>query len=391
MNSVHGRLSVERVPLLSLREEWSALAARARTQSFFVSWAFISTWWEHFRRRREGRVFLLREPSGSVAAIVPLYVEECALRFGTVRVLRNVGFSDVVNPDFLDVLVPPGREDAVADALMPALREDTSWEYAEFSELASDSSLARMAQRWERVLGAELRIVRRGVCPYITLPESYEDFLRSRNAHFRHQLRRYRRKIERELGVVWKRVGEDAKVGDAMVALTRLHQERMEATGRGGNFAKRDYFAFHRELAERLQQSGELYFWLLYVEGTPIASHYGFLKDDVYFGYQMGFSPRYHKWSPGHYMTGVVLEKLIAQGVREMNLLRGTDRWKYRWTDQARETITCSMIRPAWRSRSAFVRASLSASPPLALRFIMGRDSFEELRDAWKRARTITS
>lgn len=384
MSPESSSLSVEQVPLLSLREEWQSLETRARTRSFFVGWTFLSTWWEHFHREREAKVFLLRDSRGEPVAIVPLYIEERVLPLGSVRVLRNVGFADVVNPDYLDALVLPGRENEVADALLPILFEGASWEFAEFSELDSRASLIRMVKRWRKITRGELRFDRRGICPYLELPSSSEEFMKSRNSHFRQQLRRYRRKIERDLRVRWRRVGQDVDLPSAMRALMSLHQERMEATGRGGNFRKRDYFAFHRVLAERLIQSGELYFWLLYVEGSPIATHYGFLHEGVYYGYQMGFSPRYHKYSPGHYMTGVVIDKLIEVGVHEMNLLRGTDPWKFRWTQTTRETMTCVLIRPGWRSRTAFVRASLSAPPAIALRYVLGRDSFEEIRDAWK-------
>ncbi len=387
----HAELTVEEAPLLALRDAWIELEERARTRNVFVSWNFLSTWWEHFRRQRQPRVFVVRERDARVVAILPFYIEVRSLRLGTVSVLRNVGYADVVNPDFLDVLVEPGYEDAVARAVAPHLLADESWEYAELSELEPAGSLPRIARVWEKLGGLEIKVDRRGTCPFVELPDDFETYLMSRNSHFRHQLRRYRRKIQRELKVEWRRVGTEVGVGDAMVALGRLHQERMEATDRGGNFKKKDYMAFHRDLAERLSPDGMLHFWLLYVEGEPIATHYGFLYGKTYYGYQMGFSPRYHRWSPGHYMTGVVIEKLIESGVTEMNLLRGSDSWKFRWTKSTRDTVTYNLIRPGWRSRAAYVKASLSAPPAIALRFAMGRDGFEELRAAIKRTREFLS
>ena len=377
-----GGLTVQREPIAALAEEWEELLTRSRTRSAFVSWTFLHTWWLHFRRQREPRVYVARERSGRVVGIIPLYVETRTLRFGTVRVLRNMGFGDVVNPDFLDALVEKGRESEVAAALLPYLQADESWQYIELSELDRSGSMMELARIWENQRVFETHIERRARCPYITLPGSFEEFLQSRNPHFRQQLRRYRRKIERDLSVEWRRVGVDVSVAAGMEALARLHQERMESTERGGNFRKQDYLVFHRDLAERMVGTGELYFWLLYVEGSPIATHFGYLHGKVYYGYQMGFSPRFHKWSPGHYMTGVVLEKLIALGAREMNLLRGTDPWKFRWTQDTRDTVTVNLIRPAWASTWAWMRANLSAPPAIALRFLLGRDAFEQLQQA---------
>jgi hypothetical protein len=302
-------------------------------------------------------------------------------------VLANVGYGDVVNPDFLDAVVETGMEPQVAQALRDHLAEDESWDHAELSELEPEGSMVRIGEELARIQGWHTTLELRSVCPTIQLPESFEEYLAQQNPHFRQQLRRYRRKIEKDLRVEWKRVGEDVDIGTGMLAITRLHQQRMESTERGGNFRKRDYRDFHRDLAERLHLSGELFFWLIYTEGQPMATHYGFLSNGVYYGYQMGFTPRYHKWSPGHYMTGKVLEMLIEHGAHEMNLLRGDDPWKMRWTEERRRTVTLSLVRPTLASRSSWVRAHLSQPPAIALRFLIGRDSFDELRGAWKRTR----
>lgn len=380
-------LTVSLRPIAELQADWAALLAQARTCNVFNSWEFLATWWEHFRRDRESKIFVVYEGPTPIA-IVPLCLQTRRGRLGRWSVLRNIGYGDVVNPDFLDAMVVPGREEDVADAIAPMLLSDSRWQFIELGELDPEGSMCRIARRWEAAFGLSLRIDPRSTCPFIALPESFEAFLAARNSHFRQQLRRYRRVIERELAVEWKRVGVDISVDDGIAALTLLHQERMEATERGGNFKKSDYQAFHRELASRLAQSGALFFWVLYSHGEPIATHYGFLHGTTYYGYQMGFTHRHQRFSPGHYMTGVVIEKLIGLGAREMNLLRGTDGWKFRWTDVTRQTVNVSLLRPTASSRWAFKRAGLSLPPALALRFLIGRESFEELRRAWTSWRT---
>jgi CelD/BcsL family acetyltransferase involved in cellulose biosynthesis len=381
------RLTAQRVPIGALREEWSGLAARARTANAFTSWTFLSTWWDHFGARREPRIYEVRRGDGRLVAVIPLYVEERRDRVGTFRVLSNLGYGAVVHPDFLDALVEKGAEEEVAEALRGPLGEDDSWDHAELSDLEPEGSFVRIGRQLADELHWDMTLERRSLCPTIRLPGSFEEYLATQNPHFRQQLRRYRRKIEKDLRVEWKRVGEDVDIGTGMLAITRLHQERMEATARGGNFRKRDYREFHRDLAERMNASGELFFWLLYSEEQPIATHYGLLSGGVYYGYQMGFSPRYQKWSPGHYMTGTVLEMLIERGAHEMNLLRGDDPWKLRWTQEKRHTVTLALVRPGLPSHLSWVRSNLSQPPAIALRFLMGRDSFDEIRAAWKGSR----
>lgn len=374
-------LSVTTEPIESLEAVWTALLERSRTQNVFVTWSWLATWWQHFRRERQLRCYVVRD-NGEPIAIVPLCIESRRVRIGQVRVLRNVGYGDVVNPDFLDALVVAGREQQVADAIAPQLISARDWDFAEFGELDPQGSLLALAQRWHDRHRFEQRVDQRSICPYIPLPKTFDAFLAARNSHFRQQLRRYRRVIERELKVEWRRVGVDISVDEGIAHLTRLHQERMEATERGGNFKKGDYQAFHRDLALRLAEHGALFFWVLFSGGESIATHYGYLHDRTYYGYQMGFTHKHARFSPGHYMTGVVIEKLIALGATEMNLLRGTDGWKFRWTDVTRQTVNVTLLRPGWGSRLAEWRAALALTPPLLLRRLIGRESFEELRRA---------
>ncbi|RMF74121.1 MAG: hypothetical protein D6738_07215, partial [Acidobacteria bacterium] len=72
------RVTVEPVALPCLEREWTALEPRARTRNVFVSWPFVATWWEHFRRERQGRTWLARAADGTPVAIVPLYEEQVA-------------------------------------------------------------------------------------------------------------------------------------------------------------------------------------------------------------------------------------------------------------------------------------------------------------------------
>ncbi len=385
-------MKVERSKLLDLRAEWEALLPRSTKRSVFMTWGFLATWWEHLARGREERTYVVRDAAGQVVAIVPLYRQVRATKLGRARILRNIGFGDLANPDFLDALVLPGRALDVADALEPVLFEERDWDYAEFSEVEDGAALLAMAARWRERRDLEQVVELRARCPFITLPRRYDDYLAACNPHFRQQIRRYRRVIERELAPQWKLVGRDVTVDEGMRMLADLHQDRMEATLRGGNFRREEYARFQEALAHRLHDAGDLWFWILFLEGRPAASHYGFLHDGVYYGYQMGFAVQYAKYSPGHYMTGVVMERLIEAGAREMNFLRGTDPWKFRWTERTRRTVTATLLPAGLGARLARARVGLDQSAPLALRYVMGREAFDEIRAAWlKLASTFTS
>lgn len=380
-------LNVACLPLSSLEQEWRQIAPVASTRNVFVDWEFQSTWWRHFGRSKVGRVFVVRGTRGELLGIVPLYIDNVKLRLGSARILRNVGYGAPVNPDHLDALVVPGAETAVATAVARQLAADPGWDFADWSELAEDAFLVRVAHAIEREHFAFVSIEPRSICPYIRFEGKFSDYLAGCGSHFRYRVRNAMRKVDKSLGVAWRRIGSDIDPQCGMKLLAQLHQERMTSSGRGGNFLRRSYEAFHLDLARRLARSGHLYSWVIFSEGLPLAGNYGFLHEGRYYGYQMGFAPRFQRWSPGTYMIAETARRLVdEEGGCEMDLLRGGDSWKSRWTQSSRRTLRVNVVRPTWRSRSAHVRAGLSGSPALVLRYLIGRDSFDSLRKSWKKA-----
>ena len=57
------------------------------------------------------------------------------------------------------------------------------------------------------------------------------------------------------------------------------------------------------------------------------------------------------------------VEELVAEGFREVDMLRGRSHWKYRWTDRERRNWSFVVESPGLRGRRGFW-ADLSANPP---------------------------
>jgi CelD/BcsL family acetyltransferase involved in cellulose biosynthesis len=169
----------------------------------------------------------------------------------------------------------------------------------------------------------------------VPLPSSWAELEQTLSHNFRRNHRKKRRRLGATL-VTWQ-PGQD--VGIALDTLAALHQERMETSGRGGNFRKADYAAFHHRFAGRAAHNGWLYLAFLQYEGHPIGGRYGFFYRGVYYAYQSGFDPSMADASPGEVLLGMVLEDLIGRGAHEFNFLRGPQPHKFHWTDQRRQTL----------------------------------------------------
>lgn len=320
--------------LPALGAEWDALLARSAADTVFLTWDWLSTWWDVYGAELEPCVVLVRE-NGRLVAGAPLKIES-RRRYGMrVRQLEFIGTGRAVCPDFLDFVVEAGREAELVPAILDALRRAPGWDRLALSDVLT-SSPGRAALEGAMTAARLRPFVQTGtVCPYLPLPATWAEMEQRLTHNFRRNHRKKRRRLGAELAV-WQ-PGQD--VGEAMATLATLHQGRMETSGRGGNFRKSDYRDFHERFAARAAERGWLYMAFLRKDGRSIAGRYGFLYKGTYFAYQSGFDPALADESPGEILLGMVIEELIGRGAREFNFLRGPQPHKFHWTDLRRETV----------------------------------------------------
>jgi CelD/BcsL family acetyltransferase involved in cellulose biosynthesis len=320
--------------LAALEPEWNALLARTASNVVFLTWEWLWSWWETYGNGVEPYVIAVRE-SGRLIAVAPCKIED-RRRYGLAfRQLEFLGSGRTPCPDFLDLMIEAGREAELVPILVAALTAERRFDKLALTDIPSESSTRRLLAAGLRAAGLRPRSEGDRICPYLPLPATWPEL----EARLTHNFRRNHRKKRRRLGaqlVPWQR---EEDVRTALAALAALHQGRMESSGRGGNFAKPDYRAFHERFAERAAARGWLYLAFLVREGRTIAGRYGFLYDGTYYAYQSGFDPEAADESPGEVLLGMVLEDLIGRRAREFNFLRGAQPHKFHWTDRRRETV----------------------------------------------------
>ena len=318
----------------ALAPEWDALLARSSADVVFLTWDWLSTWWEVYGGGLELCVAVVRE-DGRLVGAAPCKIER-RRRYGLgFRQLGFIGTGRAVCPDFLDLIVERGREQELVPELVEALVEARGWDTLALTDVPEDSASGPVLARALRAAGLRPRREDDRICPYLSLPATWAELEQRLTHNFRRNHRKKRRRLGATLAT-WQ-AGDD--LGRALDTLAALHQERMETSGRGGNFRKPDYREFHERFAARAAERGWLYLAFLQHDGKAIAGRYGFLYQGTYYAYQSGFDPAAADASPGEVMLGMVLEDLIGRGAAEFNFLRGTQPHKFHWTDRRRLTL----------------------------------------------------
>ena len=331
-----GALTLERHRRLdAIRDEWTALAERCGHP--FATWEWAATWWDHFGGNRPLEITACRRPDGTLAAIIPLYVSTR----GPLRMARFVGHGvgDVLGPVCTS-------EDAAlaASALRQILAEEgRSWDLMLAERMPRD--------RFSGLLPG--RVLQEEANPLLPIDgASWDEFLASCSSNLRGQIRRKRRKLEREHGSRFRLAEDRARLADDFDTLLRLHSARW---GEARAFSEQRS-AFHRDFAARAFERGWLRLWFLEMDGQAVAAWLGFRFGNVEWYYQSGRDPDWDSRSVGLVLLTWTMQAAFDDGMSAYAFLRGDEEYKRRFATHDAGLVTVGV------PRGPLGRAAISAA-----------------------------
>ncbi len=312
----------DRAALEALAPAWRALLP---DDGFFAGPDWVLPWFDGPGRGARPLVLVAREPSGRLAALLPL----ARTRPG---VLETCGAAE--GAAHLDVVAPPARADEAARGALAALSE-LPWRRLRLLRVAEGGALARAA----RPGGSPLRFASRLVaaCPYAGVTGDWDAFLASLPKHQRHEIcRQTRRFLSREgAGLRWVR--EESECEAAVEALFDLHARRFATLHRATVFRGTGLRRFHTAVAKGLAREGRLILAVLEDAGRAVGCAYGFRVGRRAYLFQTGIDPEFYAAGAGVVLRAAVLRHtVVAAGGGELDLLDGCYDWKLRWATGVR-------------------------------------------------------
>jgi CelD/BcsL family acetyltransferase involved in cellulose biosynthesis len=313
----------------TLGEEWNVLLARSRARLIFLTREWLQTWWEAYH---PGELWVLigRDEDGTLAGIAPWFI---TTQDG-VRTVCTVGCVDVT--DYLDVLVAQEHEEAFLAALADYVAASTD----QFDQIAlcnipqASPTLAFLPEMLSQQ-GFEVEVTRQDVCPIITLPATWDDYLADNlNKKQRHELRR---KIRRAGdGVDWYVVGPQH---DLAAELDRFLDLMAASSPYKAEFlADERNTAFFKQITPRLMDMGYLQLSFLTIGAEPAAAYLNFDYDDTIMVYNSGQDiERFGAFSPGIVLLANLIRDAIERGYKAFDFLRGNETYKYQMGGQDTE------------------------------------------------------
>jgi CelD/BcsL family acetyltransferase involved in cellulose biosynthesis len=306
----------------AIEEEWDALAQRSGSVFKTALWSRV--WWKHHGGGGELLLHATRAADGSLSCALPLY----AWRRRLPRVLRFLGHGP---GDELGPVYDRGRQAAAADALRAVL-DALDWDIFLGEQLPADEG-------WPELLAGGSW--RREASPSLELPATWDEYVASRSANFREQLRRREAGLRRE-GEVATRLADRTSLEDDLDTLFALHRARWRSTPT--DFSDTP---FHRELAREALERGWLRLTLLELDGRAVAAWHGFHVGSISSYYQAGRDPSFERHSVGFVLLARTIRAAIEEGASEYRFGRGGEAFKSRFTDEDPGLETAVLARSA--------------------------------------------
>lgn len=334
-----------------MRSEWNQLLRASASDSIFLTWEWLGTWWRSYGRDGELRLLAAYdEASGALQGIAPLRSQKLTRYGQTAPSLAFVGDGSN-DSDYLDFIAAPGREEAVMQAFAAWLAEKvdrgTVLELNEVPETSPNAAGVR------QLLGGQGRLMREASvdCGTVLLPESWEGYLGILRPRFRTKVRSVLRNLESRTEVRFGFCENAEQIQHMLPILYDLHTRRWVEDGKPGVFGGERKRAFYDAMSLSLLERDWLRFSWLEWNGRILACQYGFVYGSTYSQLQEGYEPACEHWNVGVGLRAWSIRELLKQGIRQYDFLGGVGRHKTDWGAQVKQSFRFRIAADNWKNR----------------------------------------
>jgi len=353
------QLVTDAAALRALVPEWRALLERAASAEPMRSPAWLLAWWDAYGHGRELRVGVFRD-ADRLVGVVPLCVRRFwhrpGIPFTRLEFLgADVDESDGPCSEYLGPIVQTGYEEAITKQFVQEVHQCAfgAWNEIVLSALNGADPLTTLA---ENEFNAASAGVHRGVAtdaPYLTLPATWDAYLKSLDKKKRYNLTRALRDFDAWAGTDWRIVEAKTveQLAEGQRLLRALHEQRWRDDGKSaGAYASLRFTAFQDAAMPGLFADGKLDLFWLTVRGEPIAVHYQIVANGKAYFYQCGRKMEV----PDNIRIGIVMvakaiQRAIQRGLREYDFLGGPALYKMQLTQTTRPIVQLRIAKPGVR------------------------------------------
>jgi CelD/BcsL family acetyltransferase involved in cellulose biosynthesis len=322
-----------------LKGEWDALVDASASNTPFLTWGWLRSWWMHLAGPATLHIIVVRE-RGELIGVAPMMRARRGISHASVLEFLGAG----AGSDYLDVILRTGRERVALEALASAFN---SLQLPLYLDNLPPSSASAQLQGALASTGWTAIESSPDVCPFINLAgHTWDSYLATLGAAHRANVRRRLRALAAGFDMRFTAVQSDADRRPALAALIELSKQRWAERGGNTAFESPALCAFHDEATHAAMADGSLRLYVLSLNGSVAAVMYGFARYGRFYFFQHGFSDAYAKFSIGLVLMALSIQAAIAEGLTEFDMLYGHESYKRLWAREERRLGRLQLFTP---------------------------------------------
>lgn len=172
------------------------------------------------------------------------------------------------------------------------------------------------------------------VCPYIELPERWEDYLARLGSRFASNLRSRERKLQSAGDVAIKSFTRLDECDEFFQGVTEVEKKSWKEAA-GTSLTKNEVqLTYHKEMARICSEDGTFQGFLLTLNDTPIAHIIGLRSNGAFLNLKSSFVDSYRKLGLGTIIKSMVIRDVFDGRVRYWDFVGEAQEHKMQWTDR---------------------------------------------------------
>ena len=324
-----------------LRNCWNEVLARSRDDSAFLTWEHIAVSVKHLKKNQALKILYITN-GNKIIAIAPLrqsiHTFKNLFRYSVIEALDYGGATDYTG------LILTENPFESLQLFLTYLKRQNNWDYFYINDIPEKSMLIDLLINNRHAL-PKIEITQGEICPYITIPDTTENFLKDLKGHFKKNLRRSLRNLEKDHGKVELKAYHDlGTLENTMQIFFDLHQKIWVARNKPGAFSSQKNREIFMDRAKLFAEKDWLALNFLTVNDIPVSASYSLKYKQRLCNCLNGFEPEYASYSVGNLLHMKVIEKCIQNDFKEYDFMKGDESYKFNWTNIYRRNSNLKFV-----------------------------------------------
>ncbi len=300
-----------------IQDQWIDLLPQTTINTVFFTPQFQQVWWKNFGKG-ECHIIRVDNDAKELIGVAPFFIHNGTLSF----------FGNHELSDYLDFIIQSGSEMECYAAITDKLRELSWASISLFSVPEKSLALSQFSELIKKE-GWQIEIHQQDICPVISLPQTWEEYLQKIGKKQRHEIKRKWKNVEEHLHPQFSVVSSAENIDQAAHDFIHLHKL---SSAEKAAFWTPEQTAYFRDIIQVAAENNWLKLFFLEVEGKRAATMLCFDYNNQFYLYNSGYDPvQFAGMSIGNVLTSHTIKTAIELGRSRYDFLRGDEEYKLRY------------------------------------------------------------